>query len=127
MRFAIFTVTLLLLAGPVLGQTNVENNNGLGHAFGSANCSPPVPCPDDASTISSDDLVANANACITRYFGYSSSSGFFDNIAGLNNNCLSPLPGILPKGVGQQLSPHCCIMQYPDNSCAFHCDLITVQ
>jgi hypothetical protein len=115
-----------LVTAPAVAQQG-SSSNGAGHSFGSTSCPQRVQCPNGGD-LSSADLVANANSCITRYFGYTSSSGFFDEGAGLdNNNCLSALPNILPKGVGQQLSPVCCILQLPDSTCTFHCDLITIQ
>jgi len=127
MRFWIIAALGIALLEFTLAGAAMAQGNGVGHAFGSANCSPPVSCPYDANYMSSDSLVANANACITRYFGYTNSSGFFEESGLDGNNCLTALPNILPKGVGQRLSPRCCVMQYPDNSCAFHCELITTQ
>jgi hypothetical protein len=120
MRVAYILLIALFLATPALAAQPAPGDAQ--HIFGSVTCPNRVPCPDTGET--ADASVANA--CIAQYFGYTSASGFFDT-SGLNgNNCLTPLPNVLPKGVGNQLSPICCVIKLPqDGTCAFHCDLAT--
>lgn len=131
MRFIAIAFLGLFMAAPAMAQTGNENTSGssgnVGHAFGSANCPQRIPCPEDSDTPVST-LISIANACITQYFGYSSPSGFFDSEVPLTSNyCLTTTPGLIPKGVGAQTNPLCCIMKMPDASCLVHCDLVTNQ
>lgn len=100
------------------------------HNFGRVNCPQHVPCPGGAEPeLSAAGLLSIANGCITQYFGYSSPSGFFDDAAGLDaNNCFTAIPGIIPKGAGNQLVPSCCIINSPTKpeTCVIHCEQNTV-
>jgi len=122
----LWTIAILgvaLIAGPAMAQQNGQQ--GGGRSYGSANCRPPVPC--DSTDVSA--LVANANACISDHFGYPTpASGFFDENQGLDgDNCLAELPDVLPRGIGGQLTPSCCIIQAGDNLCNFHCNLYSTR
>jgi len=98
---------------------------GAGHAFGSANCPQHISCPGAIGEES--NYIAVANACITQFFGYRSDAGFFVDYMGLDGNaCLTPIPGVLPKGVGAQMAPTCCVL-VQDEQCFVHCDLVTVE
>ncbi len=120
MRIAAFAAVMFLLDFPVTAQAL--------HAFGSANCPQTVPClnSDSSQQLPSSQLASIANSCVTQYFGTRNPDGFFDDIMGLDTNgCLTPKPGAMPKGLGEQLTPVCCVIQQGDNSnmCIFHCDL----
>lgn len=124
MRFVSLAVLgLIVLAGPAWGQ----QSNGTIHNFGSSTCRPRVPCPDSSTYISSTDLNTVASACVTESFGYpNTGSGFFSETTPLNSkDCLTAKPDILPKGMGSQLFPACCIIKLPDNTCSFHCELLS--
>jgi hypothetical protein len=137
MRFAVIAIVLLLLAGPAAAQRgsspmppNPTDNNGEPappsppRVFGSANCSPHFQC-SDASSMGASGLASNADKCIASFFGYSSPDSFFDTSGLDSNNCLTAKPNVIPKGMGAQLSPRCCIAVQNDGACAFHCDLVT--
>ena len=130
MRFLILAVLGFTLAAvPAMGQTNSGNNGsgetgGAGHVFGSANCPQHISCSE---FLSSSDLTANANSCVAEYFGYSSPDGLFEDADLDANNCLTAKPNVIPKGMGSQLSPRCCMAQLQDNVCTFRCDLVTIK
>ncbi len=122
MRFLGILFMGLILAQPALAQTNSSGP----HSFGTITCPQRVPCPEDNNTIPTSTLVAATNACITQYSGYTSPSGFFDEIAGLDSSsCLTSLPNTIPKGMGAQLIPHCCIVKLQENICSFRCDMMS--
>lgn len=122
MRFLVLVVLAIFVALPVWGQTKPGIS---GHNFGSIVCPQKMPCPEDSNgSMSSSALASAGDACITQYFGYTSSSGFFDTNAGLDgNNCLTPIPGLLPTGMGNPLIQACCVVKLPTNACAMRCEL----
>lgn len=128
MRLFVVAILGLALSTPALAQTDntATSSTGIGHAFGSANCPTRVVCPQDGN-VATRQLLAIGNACITQYFGYSSANGFFEDMGTNSNNCLTSIPDTIPKGVGAQLAPLCCIIKMPDSSCLLHCDLVTTQ
>jgi len=124
MRIAVLAAVIALLAWPAMAQaSNV-------HSFGSATCRQKVPClnSDTSQQLSTADLASAASACVTQYFGDQNPNGFFDDLVGLDGSgCLTPKPGAMSKGIGEQLTPICCVVPLNDssNSCVFHCDLVT--
>jgi len=115
MRFSsIFILGLTLLSTPAVAKTS----------YGSYTCEQRVPC-DGYRSLSTEEAVQSGNICITKGFGYTNPYGFFDEAAGLDTaNCLLPLPNAIPNIVGSPLTPVCCIMTRPDNTCSFHCELV---
>ncbi len=92
--------------------------------LGSYTCPQRVPCPSDAS-LTTEQWALYGNSCVTTAFGYTNPSGFIDPSAGLDSNgCLSALSGSIPKGMGSQLTPRCCVVERQPNSCVIHCDLV---
>jgi hypothetical protein len=131
MRFLTIAILgLVFAAGPAMGQTS--SNDTSHHVFGSATCPQKIPCPDDGSYTSSSDLVANATACISQSLGLNSPDGFFDENLGLSDNgCLSDKSSASQnkeksQGTGKSIVPQCCVAKLPDNTCSFHCELISV-
>lgn len=118
-----FLIAVILGLG-LVASASVAKADTRGHNFGSATCPIRVPCPDSGN-LSSSDLVADADSCIKQYFGYTSSSGFFDESYGLDsNNCLSLKQGAaISKGTGTQLIPECCVVKAADQSCVISCDI----
>lgn len=97
-----------------------------GHSFGSVNCPQHVDCSAGSANVT--QLAGYANMCITQYFGYGSETGFFEESSGVGTDgCLTAKPNAIPKGIGSQLAPHCCIVQAQENSCILRCSLIVAQ
>ena len=117
MRFIIFVVMGFVFAASFVTQAAAHN-------YAMATCVQHFVCAD-ANSAAIATLVAGANACVTQNFGYTSATGFFDPSAGLDsNNCLVPLPDVLPKGAGTPLIPACCARVLPNGSdCVFDCAL----
>lgn len=94
-------------------------------SFGSATCSPPVPCPDQAP-VYAIDIAPVAAQCISTSFGYSATTEWFDTYQSLSGgNCLVAVPNMIPKGFGRQLNPVCCVVHVPDReTCHIRCDLV---
>ena len=113
MRLAPFLAFgLLLIAAPALAQNKP--------VYGSYTCPQQVPCQDDGS-VSSTQWAAIGNNCIRQGFGYTNSSSFVDDVAGLNGaKCLTGIQGSLPN---KQLTPNCCVIEVSPNMCALHCEL----
>ena len=110
---------LILVTSPVWAQATGKA------VFSSYTCSQPVPC-GDVEGATSEQWAQAGNACIARGFGYNNPDGFIDETAGLNSsNCLTAKPGALPKGMGAQLAPQCCVIQLSANRCGIHCDIVT--
>jgi len=115
------------ISATALAQTmpapGMQNNS---RSFGGTTCRQQVVCK---TTVDASEMISIANNCINKNFGYPIGDGFFDEYAGLDkNNCLTAKPNVLPKGVGLQLSPICCVVQ-PNSSvdtCYVHCDLVSV-
>lgn len=131
MRFAALVLGMTLLAAPAFAAMAGQNSPGATpptappHNFGRIVCPQHVPCPPDSGT-SNSTYTSNANACITQYFGYSSPSGFFQESYGPDSKgCLTSKADTLPKGMGAQLTPQCCVTTLSDNSCTFRCELNT--
>ena len=120
MRLARFAALgFMLVATPALAET--------GHLFGNSTCRERVACADDIQPSSAANYAMEGSACISQSFGYTNPDGFFDKYAGLDgNNCLTPVVGSIPKGVGAQLIGTCCVVKnVTTNSCNFHCTLVT--
>jgi hypothetical protein len=124
MRFLTAALLVFFFVAPAWAQS--ASQQGGVHNFGRITCPQPIPCPDEAAALSASALASTASACFTQYFGYSSPSGFFDDMNGLDNNqCLTPLPNALQKGMGGQLVPACCVVKSSSGNCAFRCELNT--
>ena len=88
-------------------------------------CTRAVPCEDRDGIASTAQWAAMGSACIREGTGISLPQGVFDEIAGLSaSKCLTPRPNVIPKGVGPQLEPVCCITEVSAGSCRFHCGLV---
>lgn len=133
MRYAALLFLIALIASPAWAQDDASSDTGtsstgVGHSFANTTCSQHVPCPDSETPYTSSQLIANANSCITQFFALHSQSGFFDETQGLGaDNCLTALPNVIPKGMGSQMAPYCCLVKLPDNSCTFRCDMVTTK
>jgi len=122
MRLTVIAVALLFaLTFPAAAQS-------AGRSFGSVTCSQHVPCPGYGSSGNIQGLANAANFCVSHDLGVNSISNFFDPSAGLNEDaCLTAIPGVIPKGMGAQLSPLCCIVKLTSSVCVFRCSLVTTQ
>src|ERR1700744_3411059 len=110
MRFAALVILGFLFALPAMAQT--KSSNDVGHNYGGATCPQPIPCPSDSGSMSSNELAAAANSCVTRYLGIGNPNGFFDEDLGLDSsNCLTPKPDAIPKMASTKTAPHCCVIQ----------------
>jgi len=109
----------VLLPSVAVAQTTAKQN------FGSYTClNQPVPCADNLS-VPSEKWAEMGTACLSFAFGYTDANGYFNDISGLDTNgCLGAKSGMIPKGMGVQLSPLCCVVEMPNNLCVFHCDLV---
>jgi hypothetical protein len=127
MRSLVIALGVLLIALPASAQ----NNPGAVRSYGSVTCRQSFSCQ-----VTSDIMTAIyplANSCVNQYFGYPIGDGFFDESAGLDsNNCLVAKPNVLPKGIGSQLSPLCCVAPMQGSSgnsandaCQIHCSLMS--
>jgi len=112
--YSVLLLGLALVSAPAMAKTS----------YGSYTCDKRMPC-DGYRSVSAEEAVQIGNMCITKGFGYTNPSGFFDDAAGLDStNCLLPLPNAIPNIVGSPLTPVCCIMARPDNTCSLHCELV---
>ena len=113
--FALFILAIVLV---LPGSARAEKN----HVFGDANCRQRVPCPD-SSYASPSDFIPAANACLTQGLGINNTTGFFDNLTGLDsNNCMSSASSQTSKEGG--LTTRCCVVKQVDDSCVFNCKLV---
>jgi hypothetical protein len=121
MRFLSFAILgFLLMAMPAMGQD--RDNDG--RLFGSTTCRQKVPCLGDNS-LTVDGYIANANACLAQSFGLNMTSGFFDEILGFDDNgCLANKTDQSPQGGAKSITPKCCVITLPDNSCTFYCRML---
>jgi len=94
----------------------------LGRNFGSADCGISIGCPTsvDASYFSGyiTDLSSQANRCVGRYFGKSTSGGYFEQTY-LETKALPPNPN-----GGATLAPHCCVVEDSKNPNGTRCRLM---
>ncbi|MDP9128268.1 MAG: hypothetical protein M3N08_08435 [Pseudomonadota bacterium] len=123
MRLLITAVlALVLMSTTVMAQQGGQQVNGAsGRVFGSAVCSPKIPCPSDTGhALSSAALAASANACTLQNFG--GGGDLFDDTAGLDSSgCLT----LKSEAAGKAgTPPQCCVITLPDNSCTFQCRLV---
>ncbi len=119
-----FLIAAALIASLLMSSSvKAQNNSATGHNYGGITCPQHVSCSDDFSRVESF-----ANACITQYFGFTNSDGFFESALGLDsNNCLVTKENVLPKYATTRTTPHCCVSQIQDDECAVHCDLVGAQ
>ncbi|MBV8059907.1 MAG: hypothetical protein JO126_07720 [Alphaproteobacteria bacterium] len=112
----------LLVCTPALADDPPKSHN-----FGRAMCSEHFACPQDAY-LPPPALLAAANKCITQNFGYTSPDGFFEDFTTPDlNSCLEGRTDAIPKGIGSQLAPTCCIVPATDGrGCVLQCELNTV-
>lgn len=98
--------------------------------YGKADCGPTFPCSSYAGLLASDPkiaaLIAQANSCVSTYFGLSAAESHFRNELGIGSNqCLTAKPKEKTK-YGPPLFPKCCIVPKGGNDmCVLHCDLIS--
>jgi hypothetical protein len=115
-------VFIFLLALEPVASHAAEQMSGTD--FGGVTCPQKLPCPDQTS-VSYSDLAMNATMCVAAYLGSRSRDGFFRETGMDGNGCLTNKPNaVSPSGNSITVLPKCCLRKLPDNSCAFHCDMI---
>jgi hypothetical protein len=128
MRFLSLILLGLVLAAPAWAQENTATPTGdsIGHVFGSTTCSQRFSCSNASMSAAAPALATMASACIRQFYGYGNTPQFFDNTSGLDgNNCLTPLPNIIPNSAGHSLAAHCCVTTLNGDVCAFNCGLMS--